>query len=282
MYKISFDRIPIIVLALLSTILLLYLCFVLDYWIRALDQPTCADWAFFAYLEILFILLIISGWILVITWNNYLGYVKLVFIITYAALLSVIAATYFHIFSGVLDADWISGFFLSLCTGLITGLVIYFVTNKRRQNEREVEDEIKILEAIKDSYDNVCLFLYFEQMNRDSGVEYENPFEKYPNLVHRFMTNIKTLYNSNLLQIKKTKNPKKGEDSENQAVLNIITNFPNRVDYYIETYAKTKNSEEVKKLRDEFIKELIILEIFVDTKLDESQNALRRIKYSMF
>ena len=136
--------------------------------------------------------------------------------------------------------------------------------------------------ATKDSYDNICLFLYFEQMNRDSGVEYENPFEKFPDLVHRFMTNIGILSDSKLLQIKKTQDPMICEDSEKQAVLNIITNFPNRVDYYIETYAKAANSDEVETLSDKFMQELRILETFVDTRLAASQKASNRMKSSMF
>lgn len=96
------------------------------------------------------------------------------------------------------------------------------------------------------------------------------------------MTNIDNLFNSKLLQIKKTKHPMKGEDSEKEAVLDIISKFPNRVDYYIDTYSKTANWEEVNNIRDEFIQELSILDTFINTKLDESQKASNRMKYSMF
>ncbi len=230
---------------------------------------------------ILFTCLSLGVWILPISWKKLLGYEKLMFIIVYAAFLSIGIATLCYLFAGP-DANWLSGFFVSIGTGLFTGFGIYFITNKRRQNEREVEDDVKILQATKYSYDNVCLFLFLELMNRDSGVEYENPFEKFPDLVNGFMTNIYNLSNSKLLHIKKTKHPMKGEDSEKQAVLDIIKKFLDQVYYYIETYAKTANSAEVKKLRDEFVQELTILEKYVDTKLDESQKASNRMKYSMF
>ncbi len=234
-------------------------------------------------LEILeFISIIVCGLTLFFRWKDSLGYEKLIVMIAYVAFLSMGLATSFKFLIDIPNSDWISGFFLSICTGLITGLVIYILTNIRRQNEREVEDEVKILEATKDSYKNICLFLFFEQMNRDAVVGYKNPFGEFPDLVNGFMMNIDKLSYSTLLQIKKTKNPKKGEDSEKQDVLDIISNISSRVYYYIETYAKTANSDEVENLSNEFQKELIILETFVDTKLDESQKALNRIKYSMF
>lgn len=281
MCRISCNRILIFLLVVVSSAFILGLCVGLVFWIIKNPQSAPIAGVVLACLAILYILSIIVGSIRIFAWNDYLDFEKIVFIIAYAALaLSCVASLCY--LSHNPDAIWLSGFFLSICVGLITGLVIYFLTNKRRQDERYIEDEIKILQETKDSYKNVCLFLYFELMNRDSDVEYENPFEKFPTLVNRFMTDIRTLSKSTLIQIKKTQDPMICEDPENQAVLNIITNFPNRTDYYIETYAKTKNSEEVKKLRDEFIKELIILEIFVDTKLDEAQKASYRIKYSMF
>ena len=137
MCKKLFDRIVIFVLVLVSTSLLSYLCFVLDSWIRTLDQPTCAEWAFFAYLEILFILLIISGWIVFITWNNYLDFEKRVVKIAYVILLCMGAATLYYL-SDAPDADWLSGFLLSISVGLSTGLVIYFLNNKSIQDERDI------------------------------------------------------------------------------------------------------------------------------------------------
>jgi hypothetical protein len=282
MCKKSFDRIVIFVLVLLSALFLLFLCIGLFNWITALPQPTIVEYVLFIVFEIEFISIIVCGLTLFFRWKDSLGYEKLIVIIAYVAFLSMGLATSFKFLIDIPNSDWISGFFLSISTGLITGLVIYFITNKRRQNEREIEDDVKILQVVRESYNEVCSFLYLELMSRDSGVEYENPFEKFPDLVNGFMTNIDNLFNSKLLHIMNPKHPMKGEDSEKQAVLNIITNFPNRVDYYIETYAKTGNSEEVKKLRDEFMQELTILEKFVDTKLDESQKASNRMKYSMF
>ncbi len=282
MCKKSFDRIVIFVLVLLSAVFLLFLCIGLYYWITALSEPTIFEYVLFIVFEIEFISIIVCGLTLFFRWKDSLGYEKLIVIIAYVAFLSMGLATSFKFLIDIPNSDWISGFFLSICTGLITGLVIYFITNKRRQNEREAEDEVKILQETKDSYNNVCLFLYFELMNRDAVIGYENPVGEFPDLMDGFRTNIYDLSNSTLLQIKKTKNPKKGEDSEKQAVLDIIKKFLDQVYYYIETYAKTANSDEVENLRDKFMQELSNLEKFVDTKLDASQNALRRIKYSMF
>jgi len=280
MCKISFDWITVFVA--LSTIFLLGLCVGLVFLIIALPKPSVSDWILFFVYEIIFISLIVCGLKLPNLWKNILGYEKLGVLIMFAAFASIGIATYFQYFFDDPNSAWLSAFFLSICTGLITGLVIYILTNIRRQNEREVEDEVKILEATKDSYNNVCLFLYFELMNRDAVIGYENPVGEFPYLMDGFRTNIYDLSNSTLLQIKKTKNPKKGEDSEKQAVLDIIKKFLDQVYYYIETYAKTANSDEIENLRDKFMQELSNLETFVDTKLDESQNALRRIKYSMF
>lgn len=279
MCKKAFDWITVFVA--LSTILLLGLCGGLIWWMKVYPHPALGDWILSIVYEIIFMSLIVCGLKLPNLWKNSLGFEKLIIIIVYAAFFSIGVATLCYLFAGP-DSNWLSGFFLSISVGLITGLVIYFLTNIRRQNEREVEDEVKILQETKDSYNNVCLFLFFEQKNRDAIVGYKNPFGEFPDLVNGFMTNIDKLSYSTLLQIKKTKNPKKGEDSEKQDVLNIISNFSSRIYNYIETYAKTANSDEVENLSKEFQKELIILETFVDTKLDESQKTLRRIKYSMF
>jgi len=282
MCKKSFDWIITIVLVLLSSIFLSCLCVELGFWIIALPQPTIVDYVLFGVFEIEFIFIIVYGLRLLFRWKESLGYEKLVVIIAYAAFLSVGMATYFKFLPDVPNSDWISGFFLSISAGLITGLVIYFITNKRRQNEREMEDDVKILQEIRESYNDICLHLYFEQMNRNPGVEYINSIGEFPDLMNIFMTNIDKLSYSNLLQIMTTKHPMKRDDSEKQAVLDIISKFPHRVNYYIETYSKTANSEEIKNLRDKFIQELSILDTFINTKLDESQKALNRIKYSMF
>lgn len=282
MCKISFDRIVIFVLVLLSTVFLLFLCIGLYNWITALPEPTILEYVLFIAFEIEFISIIVCGLTLFFRWKDSLGYEKLIIIIAYVVFLSMGLATSFKFLIDIPNSDWISGFFLSICTGLITGLVIYFVTNKRRQNEREVEDEVKILQATKDSYDDVCSFLFLDLMNRDSCVESENRIGKFSDLLNGFMTNIDKLSYSNTLHIKKTKHPMKGEDSEKQAVLENIITISNQIYYYIETYAKTANSDEVKNLRDEFMQDLNTLETFVDTKLDESYGTLNRIKYSMF
>jgi len=282
MYKISFDRIVVFLFVALSSLFLFGLCVGLVFWIIENPQPTFVEWAFFAGCETLCILFIGFGFGIYFYWKKFLGYEKLVLIILYAALVSIGAATYFHNLSDVPDADWISTFFVSICTGLITGLVIYFITNKRRQNEREVEDEVKILQVTKDSYDNVCSFLFLDLMDRDSGVASENRIGEFSDLLNWFMTNIDKLSYSNTLHSKKTKHPKKGKGSEKQDVLENISNFSNQVYYYIETYAKTANSDEVKNLRDEFMKELTTLEKFINKKLAESYGTLNRIKYSMF
>jgi len=276
----SFDWITVFVV--LPTILLLGLCVGLVWWILAYPHSAVGDWILFFGYEIIFISLIVCEWkLLPNLWKNSLDFEKLIIIIAYAAFFSIGIATLCYLFAGP-DSNWLSGFFLSISTGLFTGLVIYFVTNKRRQNEREIEDDVKILQATKNSYKNVCSFLFLDIMNRDSGVEYENQIGEFRDFMNIFMSNLDKLFYSTLLHIKKTKHPRNREDSEKEAVLDIINKFSSRVDYYIGTYAKTANSDEVKNLRDEFMRELTTLEKFVDTKLDESYGTLNRIKYSMF